>query len=93
MTGTTGDYNGDGAVDAADYTVWRDHLGTNTPLPNDVTPATVDQVDYGTWKANFGPLTPGTGSSLENLAAIPEPSTFAMLWPFVVVFGLLKRLR
>ena len=93
VTGTTGDYNGDGAVDTADYTLWRDQLGTNTLLPNDVTPGTVDQADYGIWKANFGTLTPGTGSSLENLAAIPEPSTFAMLWPFVVVFGLLKRLR
>jgi len=93
VTGTTGDYNGDGAVDAADYTLWRDHLGTNTLLPNDVTPGTVDPADYGIWKANFGTLTPGAGSSLENLAAIPEPSTFAMLWPFVVVFGLLKRLR
>ncbi len=25
--GSAGDYNGDGVVKAADYTVWRDHLG------------------------------------------------------------------
>src|SRR5262249_40370997 len=25
--GVLGDYNGNGVVDAADYTVWRDHLG------------------------------------------------------------------
>ena len=27
--GVSGDYNDDGVVDAADYTVWRDHLGSN----------------------------------------------------------------
>lgn len=92
-TGPTGDYNNNGTVDAADYAVWRDHLDTNTLLPNDITPGTVTQVDYGIWKANFGPLTSGTENGLENLLTIPEPSMFAMFWPFVVVFGLLKRLR
>ena len=29
-----GDYNQDGIVDAADYTVWRDHLGQTFALPN-----------------------------------------------------------
>ena len=33
--GIDGDFNGDIKVDAADYTVWRDNFGTNTPLPND----------------------------------------------------------
>jgi hypothetical protein len=35
-----GDYNADGAVDAADYVVWRTNDG---PLE-----------DYNTWRANFG---------------------------------------
>jgi Domain of unknown function (DUF4082) len=40
---TTGDYNGNGIVDAADYTVWRDHLGqsVSVTLPNDTTPGSV----------------------------------------------------
>jgi dienelactone hydrolase len=38
-----GDYNGDGTVDTADYTVWRDGLGT-----------TFTQADYDVWKDNFG---------------------------------------
>ena len=33
-----GDYNQDHVVDAADYTVWRDHLGSATALFNDDTP-------------------------------------------------------
>ena len=31
-TATPGDFNGDGKVDAADYTVWRDTLGSTSDL-------------------------------------------------------------
>ncbi len=40
-----GDYNNDGTVDAADYAVWRNNLGSPNSLPNDDTPG-VDQADY-----------------------------------------------
>src|SRR5690606_30580774 len=37
-----GDYNADGVVNAADYTVWRDALGQNITLPNEnATPGSV----------------------------------------------------
>ncbi len=49
-----GDYNDDQSVDAADYTVWRDNLGTATTLPNDTTPGSVDSVDYDIWRDNYG---------------------------------------
>ncbi len=53
-----GDYNEDGAVDAADYTVWRDSLGQSITLPNEnpdaTTPGVVDDEDYDFWKAQFG---------------------------------------
>jgi pimeloyl-ACP methyl ester carboxylesterase len=60
-----GDYDGDGVVTAADYTVWRDHLGS-TPAPfrdadGDGT-GTVAAADYNLWKANFG-ATYGSGSA------------------------------
>ena len=35
LTIPVGDYNGDGKVDAADYTVWRDTLGSTTDLRAD----------------------------------------------------------
>jgi hypothetical protein len=68
-----GDFNTDGTVDAADYVVWRKGLGT-----------TYDQDDYGLWRANFGAsLGPGSGSALPSAeplsAAVPEPSTLALL--------------
>ena len=45
-----GDYNQNGTVDAADYVVWRNGLGT-----------TYTQTDYDVWRANFG-TTAGSGS-------------------------------
>lgn len=68
-----GDYNGNGVVDAADYTEWRDTLNAH------VTPGTgadgsnngvVDQADYNIWKSNFGSGGPGVGATV-----VPEPTT------------------
>lgn len=59
------DFNGDGTVDAADYSVWRDSLGT------DVTPGEkgdadfdgdVDEADNTIWKQQFG-TSPGAGGA------------------------------
>ncbi|TWT92929.1 hypothetical protein Pla108_40690 [Botrimarina colliarenosi] len=61
-----GDYNDDGRVDAADYTVWRDALDTSITLPNDLTPGSVSPSDYDVWVNNYGTV----GS-----VAIPEPTT------------------
>lgn len=54
--GLAGDYNNDGVVDAADYTVWRDNLGSNNDLPNRDASATgpVSTGDYNFWRNNFG---------------------------------------
>ncbi len=54
-----GDYNNDGVVNAADYTVWRDHLGQTFQLTNEgagVTAGMVTAEDYDLWKANFGQM-------------------------------------
>ncbi|TWT90945.1 hypothetical protein Mal64_13440 [Pseudobythopirellula maris] len=67
-----GDFNGDGSVDAADFTVWRDHLGDGDESAiahsgNGL--GGVDMADYDLWVANFG-------ASLADFAqatAAPEP--------------------
>jgi hypothetical protein len=70
-----GDYNNDGLVNAADYTVWRDSLGqTGTGLAADGDGDNdVDSDDYGIWKSNFGQGGAGAGGAAT--AAVPEPST------------------
>lgn len=71
-----GDFNDDGRVDAADYTVWRDKLGTTFALPNETaSPGTVDAADYAGWKANFGTIE--GGGALANVA-VPEPGCLAI---------------
>ena len=76
----TGDYNHNGNVDTADYTVWRDSLGqTGIGLAADGDGNhAVDAADYDIWKSNFG-LTAGSGAAASN--AVPEPST---QWMFLV---------
>jgi hypothetical protein len=78
-----GDYNGDEVVNAADYTVWRNHLGTSDTLPNDMSPGSVTVEDYAVWKQNFGAVLPagagGGGAAATGAAAVPEPASLLLL--------------
>jgi hypothetical protein len=64
-----GDYNFDGIVDAVDYTVWRNTVGSANDLRADgsgptvgVPDGVVDAYDYTFWKVNYGnTLAPGSG--------------------------------
>jgi hypothetical protein len=74
--GLPGDFNFDGIVNAADYTVWRDALGDSVS-PFQGADATGDglvtQADYSVWKSNFG----ASLSSVEAAGsqAVPEPTS------------------
>ncbi len=81
--GVPGDYNQDGTVNAADYTVWRDHLGSGTSLPNDDT-AGVGPDDYTRWKTHFGE---STGSGAIANAAVPEPAASVLLAVAIVAIA------
>ena len=74
-----GDYNNDGLVDAADYTVWRDTAGQEGPgLAADGNhDEHVDEQDYALWKTNFGTTATG-GSSAAQTAAVPEPQSLIL---------------
>jgi hypothetical protein len=76
-----GDYNGDGAVNDADYQVWRSNLGDTTALVADGDGnGVVDTADYVMWRKNVGrtwqDLATGSGAVISG--AIPEPSTSAL---------------
>jgi hypothetical protein len=74
-----GDYNNNGIVDAADYTVWRDHLGQTFTLPNrdPANSGTVSAVDYASWKTHFGNHS-GSGAGALGSAQVPEPSSLIL---------------
>ena len=59
LASAPGDFNDNDIVDAADYTLWQDAVGTNTPLANDDQLGTpIGNAHYALWKANFGRVAP-----------------------------------
>jgi hypothetical protein len=68
-SGLAGDYNEDGAVDAADYVVWRknpDAFGG-------------DPAGYNTWRTNFGTTAGGgAGTSTGRSTTVPEPASILL---------------
>ncbi|MGE3242151.1 MAG: beta strand repeat-containing protein [Pirellulales bacterium] len=94
-TALVGDYNNNGKVDAADYNIWRDHLGAaGSTLGANRDPANsgvVSQADYNSWKANFGMA---LGSGALGSAAVPEPATSVLVgWISLFFAGAMRRKR
>lgn len=91
---TPGDFNHDGAVDAADYVVWRNELGSQYTA-----------TDYDVWRANFGRALPAgvdinrTGSTppivgREHIytSSAPEPSSaWLVIIGYIVVVPVDRR--
>jgi mannan endo-1,4-beta-mannosidase len=79
---SAGDFNKDNVVDAADYVVWRNGLGT-----------VYTQFDYDTWQANFG-QSGDNASVAEDFAAVPEAAAVTMaLTVFITITMLHPRHR
>lgn len=89
----SGDFNGDGEVNLADYTVWRDNLGAEDDVlaAGSTTDGSgfVDSGDYETWKQHFGTTAaiaaPGT--------TIPEPTAFVLVMLLMPTCYYTARLR
>lgn len=83
------DYNFDGVVDTADYTVWRDTLGSTTQAEADGNGnGVVDQADYDLWAANFS----ATSSTSSLATTVPEP-TSSLLVGFACFVSSMHRRR
>src|SRR5262249_29771462 len=76
-----GDYNNDGTVDAIDYPVWRNNLGTDNHLPNDPVGGTIGAEQYNNWKSNFGDKSAGNPSDSNAVQKLPEPPIVMLLLP------------
>ena len=80
---TTGDYNSNNVVDAADYVIWRKSLGQPVAMNGDGADGnangTVDPDDYNVWRMNFGRVIEGPALGAGQSAAVPEPATSGLL--------------
>lgn len=85
-----GDYNNDGSVDAADYTVWRNNVGGSELTNETVSPGSVDTEDYQEWKNHFAPGPHRIKTTIDNIrflggpgaaaaTNVPEPSTLMLV--------------
>ena len=91
-----GDYNFDGVVDAADYTVWRNTLGSTTDLRangdnSGGSFSVVDEADFLAWKNNYGAVANGRGTG--SAATAPEPTGLLLAVVAVVLILVEKTMR
>lgn len=83
-----GDYNGDGTVDAADYSVWRDAAGSDVDALTSADgngDGQVDAADLAVWQGAYGQ----TIASMA-LSVVPEPASALSLLTAFVFAGCLK---
>jgi hypothetical protein len=89
VNGSVGDYNNDGKVNAADYIIWRSHVGQAFALPNrdPANTGNVSAADYTSWSTHFA----AAGSGSLGSGAVPEPSSLCLALFASVSIGLLCR--
>lgn len=82
----SGDYNGDGTVDAADYTVWRDAEGSIDDLAADGNgDGVVDAADRQVWIDHYGRV------ANEASSAVPEPATSLLVGSTLLLAAFRRR--
>ncbi|WP_197528969.1 lamin tail domain-containing protein [Aeoliella mucimassa] len=78
----SGDFNDDGIVDLADYTLWRDSLGAPAgTLLNDRSGEVIGTAQYQLWKDNFGRTSADHVQS--GATQVPEPAS--LVWYVVLI--------
>jgi hypothetical protein len=81
-----GDYNRDGSVDAADYTIWRssfDETGYQLAADGNGN-GQIDAGDYDIWRTYFGARASGTSLGFVAQHELPEPSRQLILFAAAV---------
>lgn len=89
-----GDYNADGTVNLADYTLWRDTLGATVDpgtgadgMPDGL----IDSADYTVWKNNFGASAGSLVANSLQTSRVPEPQSVTLTLFAAMVIGVAKR--
>jgi len=91
IAASPGDFNSDGQVDAVDYALWRETLGSETDLAADADGSgQIDSGDYDIWRQNFG--APSPSSAVSGFGpAVPEPGAALLLAAALALAGLARR--
>jgi hypothetical protein len=85
----SGDYNQDGTINAADYTLWRNAIVTGDLAADGNGDGLVNRLDYDVWTLHYGEVG-GSGS----LTAVPEPTTAVLMLAAAAVFtAAFRRIR
>ncbi len=88
------DFNGDGFVNLADYTVWRNMLGSTGigQTADGNGDGIVDAADYQVWKYHFS-VSSGGMLTANSVDQVPEPATATVGAILTAVIGLFPRWR
>ncbi|TWT75691.1 hypothetical protein Pla123a_32010 [Posidoniimonas polymericola] len=74
-----GDFNADGVVDAADYTLWRDNDGAadESAINGNGDGGGITNADYDLWKSNYG--TDYGAGTVGTTSTTPEPAAAGLM--------------
>jgi len=86
-TTISGDYNGDGVVDAIDYAVWREALDSGASAADGTGDNQTDEADYELWREHFGAQLP---ANLTWSHPSPEPASLGLL-AWIALLGVRRK--
>jgi hypothetical protein len=94
-----GDYNQNGAVDAADYVLWQDTRdqsvtpgsGADGTGSGGAPDGVVNELDYDFWRARLGNTAASTSAA--GIAVVPEPAALSLLILSTILFALQRSER
>jgi T5SS/PEP-CTERM-associated repeat protein len=93
VSALAGDFNADGVVDAADYTVWRNNLGDahEADLHHNGDGGAVTASDYQWWKQHYGNSISASGAVDGNSSVVPEPTATLMIVTGLIALSVQRR--
>lgn len=99
-SGAASDHNGDGFVDGADLTVWKEEFGTAGTSADANLDGIVDGGDFLAWQRNYGKVGAFQPTAIvryapavATVAAVPEPATMLLSGAALATLGVAARRR
>lgn len=93
VAGILGDYNKSGALDAADYVLWRKTISQSGPAlaADGNNNGVIDPADFTIWRTNYGAQAAASGTGLTS--TIPEPTSIILVALSLCLVAMRSRAR